>query len=253
MLHNKLSLQVTFGTLVIHVVAWSARIVNRYWCGAPGYKIPMRHWFLLVLKRWHIWPRVEVTSAAWKLPTHLRWYCIYPITPLDINNDWWWSRPGRVGRWVCDNTLLPRAHWHYNIDTVSVTTYSACTAQWYRQTYTFTYPREPPSFYSYHTNPPLIATQEILLRLREVALESVGRVFDWKYQHGQRGTTLTTEYAVDRQLGIKTQVNLQCGDFYCLLYTTALTLDWCMLTALSLYTTQCQHTMLRQLRLEVRE
>ncbi len=81
---------------------------------------------------------------------------------------------GSPGYWVCKNTLLPHAHWHYNIDTVSVTSYSAHVIQWYKQRYTFTHPCEPPSFYSYHTNPPLGDTQEILLRLREVALESAG-------------------------------------------------------------------------------
>ena len=73
------------------------------------------------------------------------------------------------GRWVCEDTLPLRALWHYNIDTVSATTTFATT------TCTFTHPRELPSFYSYHSNPPLIATQGILLRLKEVALENAGQ------------------------------------------------------------------------------
>ncbi len=46
-----------------------------------------------------------------------------------------------------------------------------------------------------------------------------------KYQCGQRGTGLTIEYTAHRQHSAKTQVLFQRGDRYCLLYTTALTLD----------------------------
>ena len=47
-------------------------------------------------------------------------------------------------------------------------------------------------------------------------------VFDWEVPVQ---TGLTTVYSVRRQHGAKTQVNLQCREFDCLLHTTVVSLN----------------------------
>ena len=78
-------------------------------------------------------------------------------------------------------------------------------------------------------------------KVKEVALDSTGRVVDCKYQPGWYSTTLTTRCTVRRQHGVKIQIYLQSDDFNHLLYTSVLSLIRDMLIALPLYTL-CTYT-----------